>query len=487
MKQLLCILLAAVLLAGSFTGCAKSAPAGEPIPETQEATAQAPEPGALASYKTPARFTGDWTGLEDTFFVHADAEIILPDTDRMPKAAVHPRAFTQEDADKIMAVFLKGNDFYEEPAPNKEYLSEELAHYEAIARGEIPYEHDGTIDRVPGIIEGLKESIKTAPNAGERFPAEKIFHLREYPEGTTGVRYDWQEIQGYAQVDGRNIHCYFGKPDDPVGKFAESFVKVWEEGYGEANGPNCSRGLRELDTKEKPSIDPGFPEAQAKKLAGKLLEELDITGFTLDSITPITFGGRQLDHGWYKMAHDPTGETGYDLLYVRKIGGGSLTRTTGDGSASEENSPYEGSWPDERLRIQVRDDRVVWFEWSEPYTEPEIVEENVSLMPFKDIQAVFAKMIFVKNHYWLEANKANGFDTIQNINVDKVQLTLMRTRPKDSFSEGTIIPVWDFWAETSAHAADEEYRDLVYEGSYYEVVLSINAIDGTVVDRELGY
>lgn len=486
MKQLFCILLAAVLLAVSFTGCAKAAPAVESIPETQE-PAQVTEPGALTSYETPARFTGDWMGLEDTFLVHADAEIILPDTDRMPKATVHPRAFTQADADKMLAVFLKGNDFYEEPAPTKEDLSEDLAYYEAIARGEIPYEHDGTIDRVPGIIERLKESIKTAPNEGERFPAEKTFHLREYPEGTIGVTYDWQEIQGYAQVDGRNIHCHFGKPDDPVGKFADSFVKVWEEGYGDVNGPCCSRGsLKLFEITNQPPIDPGFPEEQAKKLGGHLLEELGITGFTLDSVTPIIFGC-STKYSWYELAHDPSGEKGYDLLYVRKVGGGALTRTTGDGSAHEENTPYEGCWQDERLRIQVRDDRVVWFEWSEPYTEPEIVEENVSLIPFEDIQDIFSKMIFVKNHFWLEANKANGFDAIHDVNVDKVQLTLMRTRPKDSFSEGTIIPVWDFWAETSAHAADEAHRDSVYAGSYYEVVLSINAIDGTVVDRELGY
>lgn len=481
MKQLFCILLAALLLAGSFTGCAKAAPIEESIPETQAPT-QVSESGALASYETPARFTGDWTGLEDTFLVHADAEILLPDTDRMPKATVHPQTFTQEDADKMLAVFLKGNDMYQEPIATKQNIQKEIDRYEAILRGEIPYTGDGTIERVPQLIEERKKLLKTAPNEGERFLAETTFHKRQLPPGAKHSGDDWQVIEGHAEVDGCDIHCSIWKPDKPERTFATNFAKFWEEGYGDVNWPNSSRSAPfSFDTAEKPAVDPGFPAEQAVEMGDKLLEELGMSGFTVDYIEPVIFGGR------LPRSSGENDRIGYDMQYVRKVGGGVLSHTCYNASASEEGTPYLGSWADEFVRVLVTEDRVVYFDWSDPYTEPEIVEENVSLMPFEDIQAIFSKMIFVKNHFWLEANKVNGFDVIHDMNVDKVQLTLMRTRPKDSFSEGTIIPVWDFWAETSAHAADEEHRDLVYTGSYYEVVLSINAIDGTVVDRELGY
>ena len=96
-------------------------------------------------------------------------------------------------------------------------------------------------------------------------------------------------------------------------------------------------------------------------------------------------------------------------------------------------------------------------------------------------------MIFVKNHFWLEANEENAFVLNHNVNVDRVELNLMRIRDKNNYSEGTLIPVWDFWAKTSVSPEDESNRNYVDTSAYYEVVLTINAIDGTVIERELGY
>lgn len=50
-----------------------------------------------------------------------------------------------------------------------------------------------------------------------------------------------------------------------------------------------------------------------------------------------------------------------------------------------------------------------------------------------------------------------------------------------------IVPVWDFYGSVTAHTEDENYKQYVYEGPRYETLLSINAIDGTLIDRELGY
>ena len=63
----------------------------------------------------------------------------------------------------------------------------------------------------------------------------------------------------------------------------------------------------------------------------------------------------------------------------------------------------------------------------------------------------------------------------------------MRIRSKDNFSEGVLIPVWDFWGTTRMHAVDRAYSDMVYEEGHYEIALTINAIDGTIIDRNIGY
>ena len=67
----------------------------------------------------------------------------------------------------------------------------------------------------------------------------------------------------------------------------------------------------------------------------------------------------------------------------------------------------------------------------------------------------------------------NGGDGDLSIDINKVRLNLMRVRTKSSKDMGLVIPVWDYYGS---------------EGPIEEtIVLTINAIDGSMVSRELGY
>lgn len=167
MKRLICTVLTIGLLLPLLTGCAGSEtaqnlPGIPPATETREAAQQK----AKEAYEIPDRFTGEWTGLENTFHVTADGEILLPDMGRLCTAKVKRHAFTQEEADKFMAVFFQGNPLYEEITMTKERYQELQAHYEAIQRGEIPYEHDGSIDDVPKVLKEIEAYMETAPHEG---------------------------------------------------------------------------------------------------------------------------------------------------------------------------------------------------------------------------------------------------------------------------------------------------------------------------------
>lgn len=477
MKQLICVLLAALMLLVLFTGCASSQreqtlPGIPPATETQEMRLQK----AKEDYEIPERFTGEWTGLEDTYFVKADADILLPeDISKLCTAKVKRHAFTQEEADKVMEVFLKGNPLYENIYATKESLQEQLEHYEAIQRGEIPYEHDGTIDRVPGIIEGLKKNIETAPHEGEKFLADMKYHPEKLAEGV--VRYggnpDKRVIQGYAEVDGRILQCSFHNS----GGDDWDYIKVWEEGFGET--PSRAAGItgESLNDIFNQRTVPAAGREREVQVGDDLITALGLEEYTRDQIYAVSYAS---ENG------EATGEEGLLLEYVRKVNGLPLTKTNFNGDASEENVEYIGSWGYERLQVYVLEDRVVCFSWENPY-EVTDVQTAGELQAFRNIQEVFEKMIFVKNHFWLEANKVNDFDILHDVKIDKVQLTLMRICPKDSVTEGTIIPVWDFWGSEIGRAGDKEHESLVHSEERYGVQLTLNALDGTLVDREIGY
>ena len=479
MKQLACMLLAALLLLTLFTGCSSSQTVETLSGLTPAAgTEWTAQPKAEKTYEVPDRFTGAWTGVEDTFTVKADAEILLPeDVSLLSTAKVTRHFFTQEEADKVLEVFLKGNPLYENIYATKESLQKQLEHYEAIQRGEIPYEHDGTIDRVPGIIEGLKKQIETAPHEGETFLADTKFHPEVLAEGTVqyGDPVVKEKITGYAEVDGRTLHCYMA---NSTGIDSEMMM-IWEDGYGNTMGPSFAI--------ESGEAAPVAGSEQAEKVGNELMKQLGLDTYVCDQVIPVQYAKRvpvEINENHEVYQTEATGEDGFHLEYVREVGGLPLTRTNFNGDCIEENASYIGVWPYERVQVYVLGDRVVYFQWMNPYEVTDIQPAG-KLMDFQQIQEVFAKMIFVKNDYWRNINEKNGFPTFRDLNIDKVQLTLMRVRPKDSVTEGRIIPVWDFWGTETArwNQGDGEKTG----EPRYGVQISINAIDGTLVDREIGY
>ena len=68
--------------------------------------------------------------------------------------------------------------------------------------------------------------------------------------------------------------------------------------------------------------------------------------------------------------------------------------------------------------------------------------------------------------------------------IRTVKLGYMRVHEKGNVREGELIPVWDFFGEeTIFYDQTEPYA----EAGPYKSLLTINAVDGTVIDRGLGY
>ena len=82
----------------------------------------------------------------------------------------------------------------------------------------------------------------------------------------------------------------------------------------------------------------------------------------------------------------------------------------------------------------------------------------------------------------------NGFETRMDVEITKVSLTLMRVRDKGSL-QGTVVPVWDFWGTSDWYDAAPNAYGYNQKGERYSVepLMTLNAIDGTVVSRLFGY
>ena len=124
--------------------------------------------------------------------------------------------------------------------------------------------------------------------------------------------------------------------------------------------------------------------------------------------------------------------------------------------------------------MAVNDSGIVDFYYLSPLTIDKTVVEKSQIKSFDEIRDTFEKMVVVEN-----AIKESGEeqDAKVSIQVKDVKLIYSRISEKDSFDTGLVVPVWNF----------EGTRVDEYGVERTGTILSINAIDGSVINQELGY
>ena len=481
MRKKMIPVLAAALMLSFFCGLAEASEASADLPKEQEQLLKLAEEGRsnsvpFSALRIPERFIGRWNGLDDLVQVTADAEIILPASGKIPSGIIARREFTQEDADNLMRVLLNGGTLYEELGMTKQQAQARLEQYYAMQRGEIPVEGDSlTVETLPETIARWEEYVRTAPEGDERIPASTVFAA----EGAI------ESICGWAEVDGGARHLYIQKVKD----FWDHAI-VYEDGYGDLNSSYAIpfSWMTQEDLPWPLVVD--FPAEDAIRQGDALMAELGLENVVCDDAYPVCF----FDRNFETVSETPTAEewnrlvlaTGYELQYVRCLNGLPISYTSIPGSASPENESFSGAWMVEFITIDITADGLKCFQWFSPHTEPVPEVEDTKLLPFDDIEEVFEKMIMVKNSDIQYVNERNGFTTTRIFHIDKVRLGLMRLRSKGNIEQAVLVPVWDFWGTESWEY--DGWDNYGYSGEITnEVILTVNAVDGSLIDRQLGY
>ena len=116
----------------------------------------------------------------------------------------------------------------------------------------------------------------------------------------------------------------------------------------------------------------------------------------------------------------------------------------------------------------VVDSKVVYINWNCPDRQLEVMMENAALMPFEDILHYAKQYIFYRNY----SDKTKPVV----VTINEIRLNYMRIARKDHENEFLYVPVWDFIGQINASSIGEKYS-----------LVTVNAIDGSFIDRVLGY
>lgn len=183
----------------------------------------------------------------------------------------------------------------------------------------------------------------------------------------------------------------------------------------------------------------------------------------------------------YSAAGDDSPEY-YALKYVRKINDIQVNADF-DRGVGDDSSYVSGN---ECIWISVNDDGVCYLRYRNPIKTGDAVEENVKLMAFNDISDIFEKVSMLKIKP-IELYE----DMLKNdMVIREVRFGYMAVKQSESIGGYRYIPVWDFYGAYSP--IYEGPKDVVemFERHYEQLsypVITINAIDGTVIDRDMGY
>lgn len=421
-----------------------------------------------SAYTFPEKFTGDWTGQEGKLTIHADAQVVAELGTALPTATVEPREFNQEDVDNLLKVFLKGEPLYgctqtkQECQDSIDYANSDHWHGDPDAPEQTPEELE---ERRQGIIAYYTEKMKTAP---EEKPVIHGFYDSDEPN----------EVSGTATVDG-----------------IKWCVSIWNNlGDFFTNASIIREDYKYRD------YDIPLPEASKEEAVAQgnaLMQELGFDNFALVDVQQWS---PQLpkDNGVWRLYYAPS-VNGFPVSGARQD-----TTQTHDGTvyqdcwywcyaASEESNPDTVAWELENIYLDVGKDGILSFNWTAPSTQPMVQQEQSTLLPFEEIASIANTMlpeviVGPKGTPLTQLDQYNGFDTRMDVDITKVSLSLMRIRDKGSL-QGTIVPVWDFWGTSDWYDAEPNAYGYQEKGMNYDFqpMLTLNAVDGTVVDRQLGY
>ena len=174
--------------------------------------------------------------------------------------------------------------------------------------------------------------------------------------------------------------------------------------------------------------------------------------------------------------------SGYVIYYSRTINGTPLTYTMDAGGALEDMDSTMETWAYENLYFYVNADGIDSMTYCNPYTIGETKTENLSLLPFSEIMNIYEKMMIVTNADNLTYENSRVF------NIDRIVLGYARIyEPSTDSHTGLLVPVWDFFG---SRKIDSEYDGETYSDTTDWPTwsfLTINAVDGSIIDRSLGY
>lgn len=408
----------------------------------------------------PEHYAFEASSADGNVQISADADVILPKTDDLPIVRVSRHTLTEQDMKNVFYAVCNGNTAVDGDVLWKSYYQVTLERLTSMRQ-------DGNLDKydsaeeLDAAISELMDTIQGAPDEPEAINPDFTFHAVDSYMTTARIlstpdRVALSDLDAMNQESSVTIEYV-----RDVQKDAHYHAQIM------ATNPYYIAGMYSDTTQT--IIPPAIRKEEAQRIAN---ETVNAMGYSDMSCS----GSRLAPMEDAREGNRFTGV--YEFIFTRTVNGVNTTFTNDVCAAPPEDpNSMARPWGYEHIRVFVDDAGVACLLINDPYQIEETVSEQTTVLPFSDIAKVFAHMIQTK-YVTVDSDKKT------DIHIERVELGLCRIFEQGESNFGLLVPAWDFMGTLTQ---SNENGSLTYGRDGYHCLLTINAIDGSIIDRGMGY
>ncbi len=429
------------------------------------------------------RFQMEFYGNTEAFHVVVDAQVVRPQGP-FPILEVTPGDFDDESTQPFFDVLTEGYTLYTaEELETKASLEKQITEMQQFIDDGLPG-YDGPASK-------KKDEIKHWKSELEKLKQRYLTARDEPGTPAAKVQLTWREP---AKYDTQTAGAFLVQSADRKQTFQVRTNATGAHGkrnfdskqavvmfYNDAALPeNAIRAFYQSDAIEDRDAVPAgsgltATPREAQEQAEALVQRLGLTDFAVKDV---------------RLTHAPEEAEGligvpcylYSVSFARMVNGVPVIRPTNESSSGDEAEPRP-SWTYETLSMTFHNTDLYAFEYGGPLVMGKTLVGDAHLMSFDGIMERFDQMVRVK-YEGMMADPGWGGILSMEVQVDRIELSLERVIQPDNIDGGLLVPVWSFFGSILCTRPQDSFNH-----AYDPTVpfLTLNAVDGTLIDPMKGY
>ena len=400
----------------------------EPV-STLNQTAEATKSLSIrVKYGIPESYVFSMQGTDKNLSIEVDAEVIVPNKSEISVFGASNTGFSQETAYALFNVLCKDTQMYIfTNILTKDMVRDRIE----LFKSRMSKYKEGSVEwnEAAAALAHFESTLDDAPDVLEEPLADGTIGEvdRSYAEGFIAYERYSQGVNGWGKFltvinDNNSPYMYYADFKNSAAKF------YWE---------NQKVNEKKLDEKAETKI--GISLDAAIEIAEQFIAETGLS-YKIGDI--------------YFQSDEEEKNCTYLIYCNRSVDGmivDHLVRSN-----------------EEQFAIRINADGIVEVYWNYPIEGVEVVDQDVELKSWPEIEEVFEEAIIQKNAAMSEEEELV-------IRIDTIDLVL---RPSKNAYGVTLIPVWNFYGNITVQSGTSE-------NNFSGALMSINAINGIIVDIHL--